>query len=158
MTLGWLLGAVTPPGWLKLGIIAMSAADVWLVPPTCCRRPTTRSSPPPRCRAAACRSCRASCSGPSRSGYGDLFVAGLLGAVLAREGGRQWRDGAAHAACWRGLFDLLFFVLNELPATVPVALALIVGEVWVWRRAPAGAQSRPRAAQGPEAPVEAATG
>ena len=33
-----------------------------------------------------------------------------------------------------GLFDLLFFVLNELPATVPVALALVLGEVWVWRQ------------------------
>ena len=31
VTLGWLLGAVTPPGWLKLGIIAMAAADSWLV-------------------------------------------------------------------------------------------------------------------------------
>ena len=30
-----------------------------------------------------------------------------------------------------GLFDLLFFFLNELPATVPVAAALIVGEAWV---------------------------
>ena len=28
------------------------------------------------------------------------------------------------------VFDLLFFVVNELPATVPVALALIILEVW----------------------------
>src|SRR5450755_1122601 len=31
VSLGWLLAAVTPPGWLKLGILAMAAADVWLV-------------------------------------------------------------------------------------------------------------------------------
>ena len=31
VTLGWLLAAVTPPGWLKLGILAMAVADCWLV-------------------------------------------------------------------------------------------------------------------------------
>ena len=31
VTLGVLLATVTPPGWLKLGIIAMAAADSWLV-------------------------------------------------------------------------------------------------------------------------------
>ena len=31
VTLGWLLAAVTPPGWLKLGILAMAVADSWLV-------------------------------------------------------------------------------------------------------------------------------
>jgi hypothetical protein len=30
------------------------------------------------------------------------------------------------------LFDLLFLVISELPATVPVALALIVTEGWRW--------------------------
>ena len=28
------------------------------------------------------------------------------------------------------LFDLLFFAVNELPATVPVALTLIILELW----------------------------
>ena len=31
VTLGVLLGAVTPPAWLKLGIVAMAVADSWLV-------------------------------------------------------------------------------------------------------------------------------
>jgi hypothetical protein len=31
------------------------------------------------------------------------------------------------------VFDLLFLVINELPATVPVALALIVVELWQLR-------------------------
>ncbi|MGA9858062.1 MAG: hypothetical protein WBQ18_09370, partial [Solirubrobacteraceae bacterium] len=31
VTLGWLLAAVTPPTWLKVGLLAMTAADVWLV-------------------------------------------------------------------------------------------------------------------------------
>jgi hypothetical protein len=60
-------------------------------------------------------------------GYGDLFVAGLLGAALARQRRGQW-PAALLTLVLAGLFDLLFFVLNELPATVPVAMALIVGE------------------------------
>ncbi len=75
-------------------------------------------------------------------GYGDLFVAGILGGMLARGGelsprGREveWSPAqarrAAHTLQLRGaalvagvalLFDLLFFVVDELPATVPVAL------------------------------------
>ena len=58
-------------------------------------------------------------------GYGDLFVAALLGAVLASEWRRQWQ-AALLTLVLAGAFDLLFFVVNELPATVPVALALIV--------------------------------
>jgi hypothetical protein len=34
-----------------------------------------------------------------------------------------------------GLFDLLFLVIHELPATVPVALALVATEAWYWWRA-----------------------
>jgi hypothetical protein len=61
-------------------------------------------------------------------GYGDLFVAALLGAVLASAWRRQ-AVGALATLALAGVFDLLFFVLHELPATVPVALALIVIEV-----------------------------
>jgi hypothetical protein len=62
-------------------------------------------------------------------GYGDLFVAALLGAVLANDRRRQWST-AVLTLVLAGLFDLLFLVLHELPATVPVALALIVEEAW----------------------------
>jgi hypothetical protein len=62
-------------------------------------------------------------------GYGDLFVAGLLGAVLAREV-RLQRIGAAMTFVFAALFDLLFFAVNELPATVPVALTVIALEAW----------------------------
>jgi hypothetical protein len=60
-------------------------------------------------------------------GYGDLFVAGLLGAVLASDRRRQLR-GALITLVLAGLFDLLFLTLSELPATVPVALTVIVLE------------------------------
>ncbi len=63
-------------------------------------------------------------------GYGDVFVAALLGGVLAREGrsGRMQLGMALLTLLLAGLFDLLFFTLSELPATVPVALAVIVSE------------------------------
>jgi hypothetical protein len=103
-------------------------------------------------------------------GYGDVFVAAVLGGVLARQGRSQW-PMALLTLVVAGLFDLLFFVLDELPATVPVALAMIVGEGWLWARRRrrrgsdvgdgAGADARPdarpeaRAQWGPSPPVAA---
>lgn len=60
-------------------------------------------------------------------GYGDLFVAAVLGALLAAAMGRRWQlRGALLTALFALGFDLLFFVLDELPATVPPALTLLV--------------------------------
>jgi hypothetical protein len=64
--------------------------------------------------------------------------------VLARERHRQG-PAALLTLALAGLFDLLFLVLHELPATVPVALALVITEGWAWRR-------RRVAASGPERP------
>jgi hypothetical protein len=66
-----------------------------------------------------------------------------------------------------GLFDLLFFVLSELPATVPVALTMIALEArrwhtgeatppWRWRPSWARAQRArpaPSPSAGPERPL-----
>ena len=75
-------------------------------------------------------------------GYGDLFVAALLGAIYAGE--RRLQLTAAGAtfllAC---AFDLLFFVVNELPATVPVALATILLQLGVLRRGVRGRARTP---------------
>jgi len=60
-------------------------------------------------------------------GYGDLFVAGVLGGLLARRAGGRWAmRGALVVAAFAIAFDLLFFAVDELPATVPVAGALLV--------------------------------
>jgi hypothetical protein len=133
VSLGWLLAAVTPPGWLKLGILAMAAADTWLVLSDLLQTPNdtlVSAAPAP---GSGLPQLQSESFGSISLGYGDLFVAGLLGAVLAREGRRQW-PMALLTLFLAGLFDLLFFVLKELPATVPVAAALIVGEAWVWQR------------------------
>lgn len=142
VTLGWLLGAVTPPGWLKLGILAMAGADVWLVLSDLLQTPNdvlVTAAPAP---GSGLPQLQSESFGAISLGYGDLFVAGLLGAALARQARAQW-PVAAVTLVLAGLFDLLFFVLSELPATVPVAAAMVVGEAWWWRA------RRRRGAEGP---------
>jgi hypothetical protein len=53
--------------------------------------------------------------------------------VLAHQWRRQWQ-AAVLTLVIAATFDLLFFFINELPATVPVALALLVTEGWQWWR------------------------
>jgi len=143
VTLGVLLGAVTPPGWMKLGIIAMSAADVWLVLSDLLQAPNNSLIAAAPLPGSGLPQLQSELFGTVSLGYGDLFVAGLLGAVLAREARRQGAM-ALLTLVLAGLFDLLFFVLNELPATVPVAVAVIVPAAgFHWRR-PALARVRPR--------------
>jgi hypothetical protein len=133
VTLGWLLAAVTPPGWLKLGIVAMAVADTWLVLSDLLQTPNNtlvyaQAAPHSGLHLPRLQS---ETFGSVNMGYGDLFVAGVFGAVLARE--RRSQLGAAALTLFvAGCFDLLFFVLNELPATVPVALTMIALEARRW--------------------------
>jgi hypothetical protein len=131
VTLGVLLSAVAPRAWLMAGIIAMSAADVWLVASDLLQSPnnTLVAAHP----AGGLPSLQSESFGTVSLGYGDLFVAGLLGAVLAADRVLQ-RRAALLTLLLAAAFDLLFFFVNELPATVPVAVALILLEAWGWRR------------------------
>jgi hypothetical protein len=127
VTLGVLLAAVTPPAWLKAGIVLMAAADTWLVLNDLLQAPnaTLIAAHPP----AGLPQLQSEIFGSVSMGYGDLFVAALLGAVLASQWRRQWRAAVLTLAI-AAVFDLLFLVISELPATVPVALALLVVEGW----------------------------
>jgi hypothetical protein len=127
VTLGVALGAVTPSGWLKVGIVAMACADVWLVASDLLQQPnaTLVAAAP----AGGLPQLQSEQFGTMTMGYGDLFVAGLLGAILSHRPRLQWR-GAALTLLIAAGFDLLFLVVNELPATVPVALALIALEIF----------------------------
>jgi len=127
VTLGVLLAAVTPPAWLKAGIVLMAAADTWLVISDLLQSPNAAlvAAHPP----AGLPQLQSEIFGTVSMGYGDLFVAALLGAVLAAQWRRQWQTALLTLAI-AAVFDLLFLVISELPATVPVALALIVTEAW----------------------------
>ena len=140
VTLGVLLAAVTPSRWLKLGILAMSAADVWLV--------ASAQLQAPNAVLVAARpggglpQLQSEQFGSITLGYGDLFVAALLGGALAPRV-RVQRLAAVVTLAVAGVFDLLFLVVYELPATVPVALTLVLVSVCCGRSRPAGATPPP---------------
>jgi len=127
VTLGVLLAAVTPSRWLKAGILLMAAADTWLVISDLLQSPNAAlvAAQPP----AGLPQLQSEIFGTVSMGYGDLFVAAVLGAVLASQWRRQ-REAALLTFALAAVFDLLFMVISELPATVPVALALLVTEGW----------------------------
>jgi hypothetical protein len=142
--LGALLAAVTAPRWLAAGIVAMACADTALVVSNQLSRPNNAlnlAHP-----AAGLPQLQRAAFGSAVMGYGDLFVAGVLGGLLASTLGRRWQlRGAALAAGFALCFDLLFFFVNELPATVPIALTLpVVVAIARRSRSPAGARSRAR--------------
>ncbi|MFN8162824.1 MAG: hypothetical protein U0R26_03155 [Solirubrobacterales bacterium] len=126
VSLGWLLACVVPGRWLKLGIYAMAAVDTWLVASNLLQGPNAvlnAVSPGgglPRLQFVS--------FGSAVMGFGDLFVAATLGALLARNR-RLQLTGAALVAVAGLAFDLLFFAVNELPSTVPIALTLAALEI-----------------------------
>jgi hypothetical protein len=126
VTLAVLLAAVAPPRWLKLGIVAMAVADVWLVVADLLQSPNSAlvAAHP----LGGLPQLQSEIFGTVSMGYGDLFVAALLGAVLAGDRRKQLQAAGLTLAI-AAVFDLLFLTVSELPATVPVALALIVLEV-----------------------------
>jgi len=149
VALGWLLVSVVPARWLRWGVYAMAAIDAVLVAAELLQGPSgvLVSADPgglPRLQVLE--------FGAARMGFGDAFLAATVGCLLAlpspsRADGpksqaridfsahRQW-EGAVVLAALGLAFDLLFFGLDTLPATVPVALALALTE-WRSRRASA---------------------
>ena len=133
LTLGWLIACVVPGRWLKLGIYVMAAIDAWLVFSNLLEGPNAvlNAAAPvadlPRLQFAS--------FGSAVMGFGDLFIAAVLGALLASDRRLQLR-GAVLAAVICPAWDLLFFFVDQTPATVPIALTLATLELT--RRARAG--------------------
>lgn len=130
-TLGVLLTAVAPRSWLKVGIVLMAASDVYLIATQKLQAPNdvlNVAAPP-----AHLPQLQRELFGSALMGYGDLFIAGVLGALLATERRRQL-PAALLTLLLASAYDCLFLVTDLLPATVPVAVALILIELWSWRR------------------------
>jgi hypothetical protein len=66
-------------------------------------------------------------------GYGDLFLAAVLGRVIAIEGRGQIPIAVLTLVLAMGLDSLLAFA-NTVPATVPAAAALLLRELYVRAR------------------------
>jgi hypothetical protein len=126
VTLGVLLTAVAPSGWLKVGIVLMACVDAALVTAQLLQpaNDVLNAAAPP----GGLPQLQRALFGDALMGYGDLFVAGVFGALVAAQDARNGR-AALLVLALAAAFDLLFLVLDVLPATVPVALALLVREL-----------------------------
>jgi hypothetical protein len=131
VTLAGLLAAVAPLAWLKAGLLVMALADTILVADDLLQAPNAvlNAAAPggglPQLQRVEL--------GSAVMGYGDVFAAALLGAILAGKAARQ-RAGAGLTTALAIAFGSLFFAVDELPATVPVAGALLVSEALDRRR------------------------
>ena len=123
VALGWLLVAVVPARWLRWGIYAMAALDAALIAADLLQGPNSVLSA--AAPAADLPRLQAVHFGSAAMGFGDLFVAALVGCLLAADRRRQL-EAAALVAVLALAFDLLFFAVDSLPGTVPVAVALAI--------------------------------
>jgi hypothetical protein len=149
--LGAVLVEVTPARWLGLGIAATAAVDLVLVasgflaPATLALNSAGVTDSLPQLQRVEL--------GPLTMGYADLFLPALVGALLAtRVRTRHWV--ALLTLCFALAAGLVFLVADRLPATVPVALALLVvegaGELTSRWRAPQGPATPPAIVPVPE--------
>jgi hypothetical protein len=146
VTLGVLLAAVVSPRWLKLGVYAMAVVDTVFVVADLLQGPNATlvaAGPPgglPRLQAVY--------FGQATMGFGDVFIAATVGALLARQR-RSQLEAAALATILGLAFDLLFFAVDLLPTTVPIAVTLALLEARDRLRSRSGAQSEGRPLPGP---------
>jgi len=131
VTLGVFLAAVVSPRWLRWGVYAMAAVDTILVTADLLQGPnSTLVAAGPT---AGLPRLQAVYFGSATMGFGDLFIAATVGALLA--GDRRTQVEAAVLAAILGLgFDLLFFTVDLLPTTVPIAVTLALLRVRDRRR------------------------
>ena len=133
VALGVVLAAVVAPRWLRLGVYAMAAVDTFLVAADLLQGPnaTLVAAGPP----AELPRLQAVYFGSATMGFGDLFIAAVVGALLARQR-RSQVEAVALAAILGLAFDLLFFAVSLLPTTVPIAATLVLLEARERRRMP----------------------
>jgi hypothetical protein len=83
--------------------------------------------------------------GDTSTDYGDFFVAGVVGAILAVERRPQVVAAVATLAVAQA-FNQLLLVVESIPETVPPALVLLAVEAWHRRAYPPALQSARRPA------------
>jgi hypothetical protein len=127
VTLGRLLVGAAPLRLLTAGAVAMVIVDAVLV---CsgnlqAANAVLVSATP----AAHLPQFQSASFGPAELGYGDLFVAAVVGAILATER-RHQLVGAAATLALSVAWDQLLLSYDLLPATIPPVVALIVVQGW----------------------------
>ncbi|HEY1713850.1 MAG TPA: hypothetical protein VGG07_13160 [Solirubrobacteraceae bacterium] len=150
LTVGAGLQRLIPGRWLLVGVVAMSAVDITLL-----------LAGPGYHETAVLAAAQTNFHGPrftgahlggTTIGYPDLFLAALMGASLAGQRAQVWA-----AALLTGLaiaYDSLLTPGLLLPATVPIALTLVVVGVVRQRRRSPRAMAPPAAMPAPAVAAE----
>jgi hypothetical protein len=126
VTLGRLLAGVVPLLWLEAGVVAMAVVDSILVFSNQLEAPNQvlNLAVP----AVGLPQLQYLAMPHASLGYGDVFVAGVLGGVLAAR--RIPQLPVAFLVLGLSIaWDTLFWLFDTLPATVPVAAALVIVRV-----------------------------
>ena len=143
-TAGRLLAAAAPLPLLKAGVIAMAVIDAVLVLGDHFNEQFAgfdAASP-----GAGLPQLQLARVGDVATDYGDFFLAGLVGAILAVERGPQLLAALAMLAVAEA-WNQLFLVVDSLPNTTAPALVLVGWELWRRRtraHAPAAGHSSSR--------------
>lgn len=127
VTVGRLLGGAAPLALVKTGVVAMALIDSIVIFGHLFDQQNaqfTGAVPAP-----GLPELQVAVLGHASTDYGDFFVAGLVGGVLAAEGRRQLAPAIATFVVAQA-FNQLFLVVDSLPATVPPALVMLAAEAW----------------------------
>lgn len=138
VTAGRLLAGIAPLRYAKAGVVAMAVIDaVFIFGDLWGEQNAAFNAAEP---AAGLPRLQVADVGSVSTDYGDYFVAGLVGAILAAE---RWPQALAAVATFAAAqaFNQLFLVVDSLPGTVPPAVVLLAFEA-CHRRQYRPAQSR----------------
>ena len=131
VTLGRLLAGVAPLLVLKIGVVAMTVIDsVFIFGDFFHEQNATFNAAVP---AEHLPRLQVAHIGHVSTDYGDYFIAGLVGGILAAERRPQALLALATliaAEAW----NQMFLVVDSLPGTVPPCAVLLASEVWHRRR------------------------
>jgi hypothetical protein len=127
VTVGRLLAGGAPLVWLKLGVVAMAVIDAVFIfgdlwgEQNAAFNAAAPAEELPRLQVADI--------GDVSTDYGDYFVAGLVGGILAADRRPQALAAVAvlvAAQAW----NQLFLVVDSLPGTVPPAVVMLAFDAW----------------------------
>jgi len=130
-TAGRLLAGGAPLPLLKVGVVAMALIDIVLVMPQHFDQQFAGFDA--ALPAAGLPQLQLAEVGNVATDYGDYFLAGLVGAIIAAERGPQVWCAVAMlfvAEAW----NQMFLLVDALPNTTPPAVVLIGAELWRRRR------------------------
>jgi hypothetical protein len=140
VTAGRLLAGAAPLRYLKAGVVAMAVIDaVFIFGDLWGEQNAAFNAAVP---AAGLPRLQVAEIGDVSTDYGDYFVAGLVGAILAAERRPQVVAAVATLAAAEA-FNQLFLVVDSLPGTVPPAVVLLVFEAWHRRAHPPALERGP---------------